>query len=120
MPAGFARLLTLATLVDAVLAGASLDQSIKQPRTAPHGGSAPVLAGAPERRRTPLLVAGGLSIAHTFTTARAAPINFSQRTVADDERALERIFDRFERWQAARAMLQLATFLAMLRALAVT
>jgi len=31
---------------------------------------------------------------------------------------LTRIFDRFERWQTARAILQLATFLVMLWALA--
>jgi len=31
---------------------------------------------------------------------------------------LQHIFDRFERWQTVRASLQLATFLAKLRALA--
>lgn len=150
MASGLASLVTLATAVDGVLAGASLDQSIKQ-LPARHrlgvlafaaysrasdqangvawyaalgiGGAvltlaASVLVRASDKQRRRLLLAGGLSIAHTLITARAAPINFSQRSVGDDERALERILDRFERWQTARAILQLATFLAMLRALA--
>jgi hypothetical protein len=145
-------LVGLATAVDGVLAGASLDQSVKQ-LPARHrigvlafsaysrasdqangvvwyaalgvGGAAltlaaavsAVLAGAPNHQRRPLLLAGLLSVAHSLTTARAAPLNFSQRTPGDDERALQRIFDRFERWQSLRACLQLATFLTMLRAL---
>jgi hypothetical protein len=64
-----------------------------------------------------LLLAGLLSVAHSLTTARAAPINFSQHAAGTDERALQRIFDRFERWQALRACLQLATFLVVLPAL---
>lgn len=155
MSARSVSLIAVATAVDGLLAGASLDQSIKQ-LPARHrigvlafsaysrasdqangvawyaalgvGGAvltlaaaaAAVLAAASAQQRQPLLLAGGLSIAHTLTTARAAPINISQRSVGDDERALERIFDRFERWQTARAILQLATFLAMLRALAVS
>jgi hypothetical protein len=70
------------------------------------------------RQRWPLLLAAVLTIAHTFTTARAAPINFSQRAAGDDEAALTAIFARFERWQTVRAGLQLATFLLMLWALA--
>src|SRR5205814_1115525 len=61
-----------------------------------------VLAASPERQRRPLLVAGVLSVAHTLATARAAPINFSQRSAVGDQQALERIFDRFQRWQTAR------------------
>ncbi len=56
----------------------------------------------------------------TLTTARAAPINLSQRSAGDDEKTLEHIFVRFERWQTVRAILQLATFLVMLWALATT
>jgi hypothetical protein len=146
-------LVAFATAVDGVLAGASLDQSIKQlparhrigvrafsaySRASDHangvawyavlgiGGAAltlaaavsAVLVGAPEAQRNPLLLAGLLSVAHSLTTARAAPITFSQRTAGGDEHALRRIFDRFERWQTVRASLQLATFLAMLPALA--
>lgn len=148
-------LVALATAVDGLLAGASLDQSIKQ-LPARHrigilafsaysrasdqangiawyaglgiGGAFLTLAAAgsaiavdaPAGQRVPVLLAGGLAIAHSFTTARAAPINFSQRKVADDETALGVVFDRFERWQTLRAVLQLATFLVMVWALLVT
>ena len=143
----------LATTVDGLLAGASLDQSIKQ-LPARHrigvrafsqysrasdqangvawyaalcvGGAALTLAaalaavihGAPVEQRRPLMLAGLLSIAHSLTTAGAAPINFSQRAAGDDERALKKIFDSFERWQSVRAGLQLATFVTMLWATA--
>jgi hypothetical protein len=73
-----------------------------------------VASRAPDQRRLALLIAGLLSVAHSLTTARAAPINFGQRAAGGDERKLERIFDRFERWQTVRASLQLATFLTML------
>ena len=71
----------------------------------------------PTAQRLPLVVAGVLAIAHSVTTARAAPINFSQRSTTD-ETALSNIFDRFERWQTVRATLQFATFLCMVWALA--
>ncbi len=138
-------LLGLATTVDGLLAGASLDQSIKQLPArhrigmrafsaysrasdqamgllwyAPLGitGAALTLAaaawgmtlGLSGQERLLLLLAAALAIAHSLTTARAAPINWSQRAVADDETALAELFCRFERWQAARAILQLATF----------
>jgi hypothetical protein len=74
--------------------------------------------GVSDRQRLPLLLAGLLAVAHSFTTARAAPINLSQRSAAGDEAALRRIFDRFERWQTVRAILQLATFIVMLWVLA--
>jgi hypothetical protein len=148
-------LIALATAVDGVLAGASLDRSIKQ-LPARHrigvlafsaysqasnqangiawyaalgvGGAlltlattvAALRAGTSENQRQPLVMAAVLSVGHTLTTARAAPINFSQRSAGDNERAPRRIFDHFERWQAVRAGLQLATFLAMLCALAVS
>jgi hypothetical protein len=152
MPSVLSTMVALATAVDGLLAGASLDQSIKQ-LPARHrigvlafsaysrasdqangvawyaalgvAGAAltlvaalrAVVSGAPEQQRQPLLLSGLLSVAHSLATARAAPINFSQRRAPDDERALERIFDRFERWQTVRASLQLATFLTMLWAM---
>jgi hypothetical protein len=67
--------------------------------------------------RLPLLLAAALAVAHSLTTARAAPINWSQRSAADDELVLAGIFQRFEQWQTARAVLQLATFLAIVWAL---
>jgi hypothetical protein len=77
-----------------------------------------LVPGLAIRQSLPVLVAGGLAIAHSFTTARAAPINLSQRS-AEDETVLAGVFQRFERWQTARATLQLATFLAMIWALVV-
>ena len=149
----FLILVGLATSVDGLLAGASLDQSIKQ-LPARHrigmrafsaysrasdqgngffwyvplgiGGALLTIAVAvwtlalrvPPGHSIPLVAAGVLAVAHSITTARAAPINLSQRNVRDDEKALAAVFERFERWQSARAALQLATFLLMVWALA--
>jgi hypothetical protein len=60
-----------------------------------------------------------LAVLHSLATTRAAPTNFSQRRVArDDEAALAEIFDRFERWQTARATLQVLNLSAILWAVA--
>jgi len=153
VPTVWLVLLGVATALDGLLAGASIDQSIKQ-LPARHrigmraysayskasdlangrflypalgvGGAALTIASAswaltlhlPTSHLAPVLVAGVLSVAHSITTARAAPINWSQRTVDDNEAALALIFLRFARWQAARAVLQVATFLVMVWALA--
>jgi hypothetical protein len=58
-----------------------------------------------------------LTVAHSLTTARAAPTNFSQRTAAGDPARLEAIFDRFERWSRTRSALQVLTLLSMTWAL---
>jgi hypothetical protein len=58
-----------------------------------------------------------LTVAHSFTTTRAAPLNFSQRAAAGDAGRLEAIFDRFERWSRARSALQVLTLLGMAWAL---
>ena len=149
----FLILVALATSVDGLLAGASLDQSIKQ-LPARHrigmrafsaysrasdqgngffwyvplgiGGAILTIAVAvwalalqlPPGRSIPLVAAGVLAVAHSITTARAAPINLSQSKVSEDETALAAIFQSFERWQSARAALQLTTFLLMVWALA--
>jgi hypothetical protein len=148
----FVVLVAVAAAVDGLLAGASLDQSIKQlparhrigarafsaySRAADLGNgvvwyaalgiggalltvaaaAAAVVMALPVEQSVPLLIAGLLAIAHSFTTARAAPIKFSQRAAVDDDAALSRIFARFERWQTARALLQLGTFAAVLWAL---
>ena len=146
-------ILTLAaTAADGLLAGASLDQSIKQ-LPARHrigvkaysaysqaadleagvawygvlGVNAPLLTIAAavmgwrqqisSRQAQLLSVAAGLAIAHSLVTTQAAPTNFSQRRVADNEEALTRVFNRFERWQALRAALQVLNFGVMLWAL---
>ena len=135
-------LILAATAADGLLAGASLDQSIKQlparrrigavnysaySRASDLGngiafygilgiGVAVLTIAAamsahrhePRSRRTPpLYPAAGLAVLHSLATTQAAPTNFSQRKVAqNDEAALTRIFDRFERWQTARATLR--------------
>ena len=145
-------LLAVATAADGVLAGASLDQSIKQlparrtmgnvafsaySRAADLGPGvvwyatlgigaalltiaaaiAEVALGTPPAVAWPIYAAAALSILHSLATARAAPTNFSQRRVADDEAQLGVIFDRFERWQTARVILQTLTFVAAIVAL---
>lgn len=66
----------------------------------------------------PMCVAAALSLGHSFTTARAAPVMLSLRIAADDEALLAARLDRFTRWQAARAVLQIATFAATIWAVA--
>jgi hypothetical protein len=44
----------------------------------------------PAPQRGPLVVAGTLAVAHSVTTARAAPINFSQRSADDDAAGSDR------------------------------
>jgi hypothetical protein len=70
--------------------------------------------GVPPASAMPLYVAAGLAVLHSLATTQAAPTNFSQRGVAEDEAALAQVFDRFERWQTLRATLQVLTFGAML------
>lgn len=146
-------LLLSATALDGLLAGASLDQSIKQlpargrigvipysaysraadlgtgfvwyPILGVGGALLTIVAAliafvqtAPSSVALPLAVAAVLSLAHSFTTARAAPTLLKQRAASGDEAELTALFSRFERWQTARAVLQAATFAAMLWALA--
>lgn len=143
-----------AAALDGVLAGASLDQSIKQlparhrmgavafsaySRAADLGNgifwygllgvgaalvtiaaaAASVIAGRSFEQSLPLLIAAMLSVLHSLVTTQAAPTNFSQRRVPNDEAALAGVFDRFERWQTLRAVLQVLTFAATLWALVV-
>src|SRR5215217_1976829 len=145
-------LIVVAIVADGILAGASLDQSIKQlparhkiglvaysaySRASDLGPGilwyailgvgaglltiaaavAAFFQGAPPASATPLYVAAGLAVLHSLATTQAAPTNFSQRRVAEDEAALARVFDRFERWQTLRVVLQVLTFGAMLWAL---
>ncbi len=145
-----------ATALDGILAGASLDQSIKQlparrrigaiaysvyARAADLGtgivwyaalgiGAAlltivtaivALVQRVPTSVALPLYLAAAASLAHSFTTSRAAPTMLSQRQIAatvENEPKLKAIFDRFERWQTVRAILQSATFALMLWALA--
>lgn len=145
-------LIVAATAADGLVAGASLDQSIKQ-LPARHkiglvayseysrasdlgpgilwygilGVGAALLTiaaavaaffqGATPASATPLYVAAGLAVLHSLATTRAAPTNFGQRRVAQDEAELARVFHRFERWQTLRVVVQVLNFCAMLWAL---
>lgn len=141
-------LLLVSLIVNGMLVGASLDQSIKQLPTrrrigvvafseyskagdlgngiAWYGalgvGAALVtllaavtglLDGPDSQAAAASWLAIALTLAHTFTTSRAAPTNFSQRDAAGDAARLTTIFDRFERWQTVRAALQVLTLLAV-------
>jgi hypothetical protein len=150
-----AALLLAATAADVLLAGASLDQSIKQlparhrigmrsysrySRAADLGNGiafyallgvgAAVLTvatavtvhrrDAPVAQTRPLAVAAILAILHSLVTLRAAPINHHQRAIdLDDTAALTQLFAAFERWQTARAVLQVLNLGAMLWAISV-
>jgi hypothetical protein len=61
-----------------------------------------------------IYIAAVLSILHSLVTTQAAPIMFSQRRHENDEKTLETLFNRFERWQTLRAFLQVLTFGALL------
>src|SRR6266508_1426096 len=61
-----------------------------------------------------IYIAAILSVAHSAVTAKAAPMNFQQRKMSDDEQALIGVLNHFERLQLVRAVLQVATFGAML------
>jgi hypothetical protein len=148
---------TLATLVatgvSGILAGASLDQSLKQLPARRRLGALAFSAysrasdlargvvwyatlgalalatsvgawvvawrEAPGSPRTHGLAAAAILTAlHSAVTARAAPLNHSQKKAEDDPAQLTQIFDRFERWQALRCVLQVLAFIALLAAAA--
>lgn len=140
-----------ATALNGVLAGASLDQSIKQlparrrmgaiafstySRAADLSGNgiawyafigvlsalATIAAAvttfvAGSAQTLPILLAAILSVLHSIATSQAAPTNFSQRKVVNDEAALTAVFNKFERWQTVRVILQVLTFVALLWAI---
>jgi hypothetical protein len=65
----------------------------------------------------PILFAAILSVLHSIATSQAAPTNFRQRKVLNDEVALATVFDTFERWQMVRGILQVCTFAVTLWAI---
>ena len=144
--------LVAATAADGILAGASLDQSIKQLPARRRMGAiafsvysqasdlgpgivwyailgigaalltlatalAALVQGATAPHAAPIYIAAGLAALHSLVTTQAAPTNFRQREAANDEAALTAIFNRFERWQTLRVVLQVLTFAAALWAL---
>jgi hypothetical protein len=145
-------LLLAATATTGLLAGASLDQTVKQlpaRRTigerafsrysqasdlangvAFYGAlgigaallnvGAAVIGRSQRARHTAafaLNLGAALAVGHSLVSARAAPLNFSQRQAAGSA-ALAKIFDRFERLQAFRCVLQTVNFGVNLWALA--
>lgn len=73
------------------------------------------LSGLPGPLEMTLDLSGGLAILHSLVTARAAPINFSQRKYElTDEVQLAGVLDQFERWHNLRAALQVLNFGAAL------
>ena len=78
------------------------------------------LSGLSGALQTPLDVSAVLAVLHSLATARAAPINLSQRKYPlADEAGLGRVLDQFERWHNVRAALQVANFAAALWAVVV-
>ena len=142
-----------ATALNGVLAGASLDQSIKQLPARRRIGSiafsaysraadlsnngiawyafigvssalvtiaaavATFVSGSVFTQRLPILIAAILSLLHSIATSQAAPANFSQRKVTNDEVALTLVYNRFDRWQTVRVILQVLTFFVLLWAI---
>ena len=71
--------------------------------------AAVVLAADPTTAQSSAAVALIVTtIGHMGLTARAAPLNISQRRIAGDDAALTQLFNRFERLQTVRWILNLA------------
>jgi hypothetical protein len=68
-------------------------------------------------RAAPIYAAVVLSILHSLVTSQAAPTMFSQRRYENDEATLTKVFNRFARLHALRALLQVLTFATLLWAL---
>jgi hypothetical protein len=67
----------------------------------------------------PLSLASLLSLLHTAATARAAPVMLSIKEAPDEEALLTAKLDRFARWHAVRAVLQVLAFFMLLWSLVV-
>jgi hypothetical protein len=155
---GLSFLLALATAVDGLLAGASVDQSVEQLPARhrigirayhaytqashmangrfwliPLGIAGPILRvavatwiyhlGLSGSAAVSVNVAAVLAIGHVLLTLRAGSVNWAltpwqppERQIRDEAK-LATILRRFERWQAARATVQLLTFVAGIWAL---
>ncbi len=67
----------------------------------------------------PLSIATLTSIGHFLATSRAAPIMLRVGKTPDDDARLAPLLDRFARWHAVRATLQVLTFFVLLWAVVV-
>jgi hypothetical protein len=77
------------------------------------------IAHAPMEVLLPLSIALALSVLHTLATTRAAPVMLSLKDTPDDEAVLSAKLNRFARWHALRATLQVPTFFILVWALVV-
>jgi hypothetical protein len=66
------------------------------------------MVGLPARCRAAVDLAAICAVLHTLTTTRAAPLLLSQRNKQGE--ALAALFDRFNRWQTARAVIQVLNY----------
>lgn len=67
----------------------------------------------------PLSLASALSLLHTFTTTRAAPVMLSLKNAPDDDALLRPKLDRFAHWHTVRAIFQVSAFFVLLWALVI-
>jgi hypothetical protein len=73
------------------------------------------LCHLPYTLQAPLDISGVVAVLHSLVTARAAPINFSQRKYEPtDEANLACVLDRFAFWHNLRTVLQALNFAAAL------
>jgi len=72
---------------------------------------------APAALLLPLSITTLTSIGHFVATSRAAPNMLRVGKTPDDEALLTSLLDRFARWHAVRATLQVVTFIVLLWAL---
>ena len=63
-------------------------------------------------------LAAALSLGHVFATSRAAPNLLKLRSGVPEAAVLAGVYRAFAKWQTARAILQLAAFVAVVLALA--
>lgn len=68
----------------------------------------------PVRYAFTIYIAALFSVLHSLATAKAAPTMFSQKRFVNDATALEKVFDKFEKWQTIRLVLQIITFISSL------
>lgn len=67
----------------------------------------------------PLYVAGVTTIAHSFCSAKAAPIMISLKETPDEEKLLAKKLDAFDFWSKWRAVFQIGTFIILVWGLVV-
>jgi hypothetical protein len=66
----------------------------------------------------PLYLAGVFAICHTFCTTQAAPLYHSQKKI-QDENALEKLLNKFERIQTFRSIFIVLNFICLISALVI-